>query len=241
MKKILIIEDELIILENIMELLNSEGFEAYGAGNGTEGVRLAKELNPELIICDVMMPGIDGHKVLELLQDDKVTATIPFIFLSANAAQKDIRRGMNSGALDYITKPFGRHELLQAVRSRIEIADRVKQKMSDREDAVKKRMLREIPDDFSNLLNGIMGNFHLADSENENVVRLCDRLALSITVLIETKEDAQTVDLLKSMMKVIEAIKTCCSEQAKSLDDGLESSGKFYTLLQSLFRSIERN
>ncbi len=240
MTRILVIEDEAVILENILDLLEAEGFEVYGALNGTEGIRLAKERHPDLIISDVMMPGIDGYDVLETLQNDPATAIIPFIFLSANAALKDIRKGMNLGALDYLTKPFSRIDLLSAVRSRVEIADRVKGLMSERESMIRRQMLREIPDSFSNLLNNVMGSFHAAELENESIVKLFDQLIPKINILIDCSNNDTEIQLFKSILKVLQAAKIGCEEQSKHLSDGLTASGNFYSLLQSLFRSLEK-
>lgn len=115
MKKILVIEDEELVRENLLELLDAEGFDAIGAENGVEGVDLAKALTPDLILCDVMMPGLDGYSVLTALRQEAGLATIPFIFLTAKAAKTDFRQGMELGADDYLTKPFTRAELLGAI------------------------------------------------------------------------------------------------------------------------------
>ena len=119
MKKILVIEDEEFVRENILELLDVEGFEVIGGENGQIGVDLAKTMIPDLILCDVMMPGLDGYGVLTALRQDSLTASIPFIFLTAKAAKADFRQGMELGADDYITKPFTRAELLGAIASRL--------------------------------------------------------------------------------------------------------------------------
>ncbi len=115
MKKILVIEDEEFVRENIIELLDAEGFEVIGAENGRLGVDLAKVLVPDLILCDVMMPELDGYGVLTTLRQDSGIATIPFILLTAKAAKADWRQGMELGADDYLTKPFTRAELLGAI------------------------------------------------------------------------------------------------------------------------------
>jgi len=117
-KKILVIEDEEFVRENILELLDAEGYEVFGAENGHIGVDLAKGKLPDLILCDVMMPGLDGYGVLTALRQDPVMAGTPFIFLTAKAAKADFRQGMELGADDYITKPFTRAELLGAIASR---------------------------------------------------------------------------------------------------------------------------
>lgn len=119
MKKILVIEDEELVRENILELLDAEGFEAISAENGRIGVDLAKAMVPDLILCDVMMPELDGYGVLNALRQETATATVPFIFLTAKAAKADFRQGMELGADDYITKPFTRAELLGAIATRL--------------------------------------------------------------------------------------------------------------------------
>ncbi|NEO48783.1 MAG: EAL domain-containing protein, partial [Moorea sp. SIO4A3] len=119
MRKILVIEDEEFVRENIIELLDAEGFDVIGAENGRVGVNLAKGTIPDLIICDVMMPEMDGYSVLTSLRQDSMMATVPFIFLTAKAAKNDCRQGMELGADDYITKPFTRAELLGSISSRL--------------------------------------------------------------------------------------------------------------------------
>lgn len=118
MKKILVIEDDAAVRSNILDLLEAEDFEAVGAENGFMGAMWAQEYLPDLIICDVMMPEVDGYEVLSALRQVPATAAIPFIFLTAMVDKADIRQGMNLGADDYLTKPFTRAEILGAVTSR---------------------------------------------------------------------------------------------------------------------------
>lgn len=118
-KKILVIEDEENVLENILELLDAEGFEVFSAENGESGFELAKVKVPDLILCDVMMPRLDGYGVLAALRKEAALASIPFIFLTAKASKSDLRQGMELGADDYITKPFTRAELLGAITTRL--------------------------------------------------------------------------------------------------------------------------
>ncbi|KJH70969.1 response regulator [Aliterella atlantica] len=120
MTKILVIEDEQLVRENILDLLEAEGFDAIGAENGHVGVTWAWDRKPDLIICDVMMPELDGYEVLKLLRKEPITATIPFIFLTAKADKGDLRQGMQLGADDYLTKPFTASELLSAIATRLE-------------------------------------------------------------------------------------------------------------------------
>jgi DNA-binding response OmpR family regulator len=106
MKTILIIEDSTDVRENIAEILKLENYEAVTAENGTIGIEKAKTVMPDLIICDIMMPGISGYDVLKQLNNDTSTGGIPFIFLTAKSERSDVRMGMNLGADDYLTKPF---------------------------------------------------------------------------------------------------------------------------------------
>jgi CRP-like cAMP-binding protein/CheY-like chemotaxis protein len=119
MKKILLIEDNIEMRENTAEILSLGNYEVYVAENGKIGVEKARSIIPDLIICDVMMPELDGYSVLHMLSKDPKTSAIPFIFLTAKADKSDIRKGMNMGADDYITKPFTESELLNAIETRI--------------------------------------------------------------------------------------------------------------------------
>ncbi|ALF54730.1 diguanylate cyclase [Nostoc piscinale CENA21] len=120
MIKILVIEDEESVRENLLDLLEAEDFQTIAAANGKTGVDLALAEAPDLILCDMMMPEVDGYGVLTALRQDPLTATIPFIFLTAKSAKSDFRQGMDMGADDYLTKPFTRAELLSAIMNRLE-------------------------------------------------------------------------------------------------------------------------
>jgi two-component system response regulator AtoC len=119
MSRILVIDDDPDILDNILELLEAEGFEGVGAGDGKVGVSAALANPPALIVCDIGMPVMDGFQVLQAIRDYPETSAVPFIFLTAWTQRSDIRQGMNLGADDYLTKPFSRAELLAAIRSRL--------------------------------------------------------------------------------------------------------------------------
>lgn len=119
MKKILVIEDEQAVRESILDLLEAEGFRGIGGENGSAGVDLAREHRPDLILCDVQMPDLDGYSVLTTLRTSPDTAGIPFIFLTARSTKSDIRYGMELGADDYLTKPCTSTELLGAISTRL--------------------------------------------------------------------------------------------------------------------------
>lgn len=120
MKTILIIEDETDTRENLQLMLEMEGYEALSAPNGRKGVALAKAEMPDVILCDVSMPELDGYGVLEALRTDERTVSIPFIFLTAKGDKRDLRMGMNLGADDYLTKPASAEEVLAAIQSRLD-------------------------------------------------------------------------------------------------------------------------
>ena len=119
MKQLLLIEDNNEIRENTAEILELAGYKVSTAENGKLGVEMALKQRPDLIICDIMMPVLDGYGVLHLLNKNSELTGIPFIFLTAKAERNDFRKGMEMGADDYITKPFSDIELLNAVESRI--------------------------------------------------------------------------------------------------------------------------
>jgi DNA-binding NarL/FixJ family response regulator len=119
MHKILVIEDEPDMRRNLLTILRLEGFKGIGAENGRVGLEHARRERPALILCDIMMPELDGHGVLAALRADPALAVIPFIFLTAKGERPDIRAGMNLGADDYLTKPVAKADLLQAIRARL--------------------------------------------------------------------------------------------------------------------------
>ncbi|MEK6616356.1 MAG: response regulator [Bacteroidota bacterium] len=130
MKKILLIEDNKDMRENTAEILELFKYKVFTAKNGKEGVEIAKKEKPDLIICDIMMPVLDGYGVLRMLSKNTETASIPFIFLTAKAERSDFRKGMEMGADDYVTKPFDDVELLNAVEIRLKKAEVMKKEFS---------------------------------------------------------------------------------------------------------------
>jgi len=118
-KKIVLIEDNAAVRENTEEILQLAGYDVSSAPNGKKGVELVTKENPDLVICDIMMPELDGYGVLHMLSKSPKTSSIPFIFLTAKADRTDFRKGMEMGADDYITKPFDDIELLNAIETRL--------------------------------------------------------------------------------------------------------------------------
>lgn len=123
--KILVIEDESEMRRNLLTILKLEKYYAIGAENGRAGIDAARREHPDLIICDVMMPELDGHAVLRELRSDARTAATPFLFLTAKGDRIDVRSGMNLGADDYLTKPVAKDDLLAAISARLQRRDQL--------------------------------------------------------------------------------------------------------------------
>ena len=126
MKLILVIEDNFDVRDNIVEILELANYGVITADNGRSGIELAEQENPDLIICDIMMPELDGYGVLQLLSESPKTSAIPFVFLTAKTERNDVRKGMSLGADDYLTKPFDDVELLDAVQIRLRRHESIK-------------------------------------------------------------------------------------------------------------------
>jgi class 3 adenylate cyclase/tRNA A-37 threonylcarbamoyl transferase component Bud32 len=148
-KKVLVIEDEPSIRNNIMLMLKVERYAAVGAENGRTGLDLARSDPPDLILCDVMMPDMDGFAVLEALRAEPRFAEIPFIFLTALDDRSSMRRGMNLGADDYLPKPFTRNELLEAVNSRLKKFETLTQALAARLVPQQDRLTRKFREEIS--------------------------------------------------------------------------------------------
>jgi len=147
MKKILVIEDNAGIKENVAEILELANYKVFTAENGKTGIEIALQEKPDLILCDVMMPQLDGYGVLHLLHKNPAVRNTPFIFMSAKAERAEMRKGMELGADDYITKPFEKTELLQAIECRLKRAEWIKQEFVRQETPVNGNghLLNEMP------------------------------------------------------------------------------------------------
>ncbi len=168
MKTVLLVEDDLALRENTAELLELSNYKVITAPNGKIGMEMAMQHIPDIIVCDIMMPEVDGYGVLEAVASHEQTMYIPFIFLSAKTEHKEIRKGMNLGADDYLTKPFDEDELLSAIESRLAkseilsktMLDASKKKNDDTGDGL--RNLNELKNFFDD--NGTVLNFKKGES-----------------------------------------------------------------------------
>ncbi len=175
MKNILIIEDDINIRESISDLLSLKNFKVSQASDGIEGVYRAKADTPDLILCDIMMPGLDGYEVLKELRLNKDTSNIPFIFLSAKSQKKEVREGMNLGADDYLPKPFKAVDLFNAVESRLNKYQLNQQELREKLEIMKPLKEASLEDkliqplqgiiDISNLINTYFDKYSKEDVE----------------------------------------------------------------------------
>lgn len=216
MTKILVIDDETILRNEVIDWLTFEGYDVIGAENGLEGVKKATQEQPDLIICDVTMPYLDGFGVLLEVHSNPNTTQIPFIFVTARATHDDIRHGMNLGADDYITKPFTRLQLLEAIRSRLEkrtVREQVYQsELEQLQDAlmqeqeqrlIKARLIGMFSHDFRNPLATILSSKNLladyADRmDRERKEAHFDRIESSVKQLVQMLDDMLIVSQMET-------------------------------------------
>ncbi|NET87141.1 MAG: hybrid sensor histidine kinase/response regulator [Kamptonema sp. SIO1D9] len=231
MTKILVIEDAREVRLNLQEILESKDFEVIDAENGEQGIKRAQEELPDLIICDIMLPGLDGYDVLGELRKEPITSTIPFIFLTAKVDRDDQRLGMELGADDYITKPCTPTELLSAIATRMKkhtaymesydlekkraqaLQKRVQEleKLSNSQEELLNKLCEELRNPTSNI-NLAIKTLNVANSEEtrQRYLRVlqqeCSREIAIINqfsqlLKILTPENAQLLSLLNSLNK----------------------------------------
>ncbi len=159
--KILLIEDEKYIRENVQELLEAKGYNVHTAANGELGVTEAISFKPQLILCDVMMPKMDGFKVLEQVRKTESISNVPFIFLTAKVDKQDVRQGMEMGADDYITKPFTTKELDAAIEARLKRHEKLNTQYSHVKHELDTAVFSTYYHEFNTPLHGIVGGMNL--------------------------------------------------------------------------------
>jgi two-component system, sensor histidine kinase and response regulator len=155
--KILVIEDVHALRSDMIEMLRLEGFDVAGAENGVVGLKVAKEFRPDLVLCDIMMPELDGYGVLHGMRADPGLRAIPFIFLTAKSDRTDIRRGMGLGADDYLTKPVENEELLAAIRARLNQRVNIEELTEVKLTQLRQSITTALPHELRTPLNTIIG------------------------------------------------------------------------------------
>jgi len=237
MKKILVIEDEYSLRKGVSEILMFEGYNTLEAENGRIGIQLALENLPDLILCDIMMPEMNGLTVLDELRKTESTRLIPFIFMTALSERSNIREGMNLGADDYITKPFTREDLLSAVNTRLIKAESIELKVETKLNRLRNSIISHIPHELLTPLNAVLGNSeilysftdtltqeeikHMAKSIHEGGERLLNLIRHYLTYIHLTTVNVQDVEktLITGCGKMAEEIITEVAKQHKREHD----------------------
>lgn len=214
MKKILLIEDNPDVRENTAEILQLAQYEVITAENGKEGVEIAQKELPDLIICDIMMPELNGHGVLFMLSKNRETANIPFIFLTAKAERSDVRKGMDMGADDYITKPFDDVELLNAINARLK-----------KNELLKREFSRDV-EGISEFINSVKGIETLQKLSTEREVR---KYKKKTDIYTEGSYPKGIYFVSKGKVKTYQS-----NDSGKELIIGLHNEGDFFGYLSLL-------
>ena len=157
MRKILVIEDESSLRKGICDVLSFEGYEVLEAENGIFGYEMTVVNMPDLILCDIMMPEMDGYDLLKLVRNNEATKLIPFVFLTALAERTDVRAGMELGSDDYISKPFTRDELIKVVETRLKKFGEIKEHADIALSELRNNIITRLPHELRTPLNGILG------------------------------------------------------------------------------------
>ena len=171
MGKILLIDDNTSLLEEILDALKFEGYDVFGASNGIEGLRITKLKIPDLILCDILMPGLDGFEVYKQLKKDSSTSLIPFIFLTALAEQSEIRKGMELGADDYLVKPILLKDLLKVISTRLQKSVEINKQIQTQLGEFRERVLHVLPNELLAPLNGILGMASIIKNDAGSISR----------------------------------------------------------------------
>lgn len=229
MTKILVIEDEPPLREDIVETLECLDYEVIAAENGMMGVQLALRHIPDLILCDILMPELDGYGVCSSLREYPETATIPFIFLSAKADKTDIRKGMNRGADDYLTKPFTIAELSQAIANQLEKQVRIEKQSQEKLDELRTNITRSLPHELRTPLQGILSLsemlFNQYDAlkadEIKGMVGQINQSAQRLSKLIQNFLMYAEIEIMAFDAERIEELQKSQTYSAKSLITGV--------------------
>lgn len=215
MKRILVIEDEQPVRANIADLLDAEGYEVITATDGVDGLQKTWDLQPDLVLCDIRMPRLDGFGVLATLSRNEQTSSIPFIFLTARVERHDQRKGMELGADDYITKPFSRIELLNAVEKRLKKRETLMALTQQQVNELRSRVSDTLPYQLVAPISVILGYSEYLMKQNEllqtgqiqEISRDIHRSAQRLLHFIQNDRSYHELDLLMADPKQMEQIR----------------------------------
>lgn len=192
-KTILIIDDENLMRDALREVLVSEGYSVLESSSGEEGLRAAETRIPDLVLCDIEMPGLDGFEVLNMFRENPVTAIVPFVFLSGKGKPTDMRRGMELGADDFLTKPFATDDLLKTVKTRLLRHEHEIAHAEKRLEKLRFNISTSVPHELKTPLTGILGFAQVLkeqarSSTPEELSEIADHIISSANRLQKTLE-----------------------------------------------------
>lgn len=194
MEKILIIDDDEFLLDSTAIMLEIDGFTVITAQNGKTGVSKAIEELPDLILCDISMPDLDGYAVLDLIRSHKETNTIPFVFITAYTEHHNMRTGMEKGADDFIVKPYSKNQLLNAIYAQRSKKKKIKDQLDEKVEEVGRNVLYSLPHEFRTVLNQIIGsakylNKHTDSFDKDSIAEVSDDIMISAKRLMDITEN----------------------------------------------------
>jgi signal transduction histidine kinase len=212
--KILVIDDEDAIREAVAAILAMRGYEVFVAADGRQGIEQAFSKLPDLVLCDIAMPELDGYGVLQRLRDHPATVTLPFIFFSGRGERSDIRQGMKLGADDYLPKPFTPDELVETVESRLQRQKLVNERYQQEIDALRLQISRSLPHELRTPLHGILGSTSfllssLEDLEPEVLRQMLECIDLSGKRLFELTQKYSLYINLDRMARSSDQLAQC--------------------------------
>ncbi len=214
MKKVLLIEDNQDVRETTADILELANYKVAAAENGKVGVKMALKFQPDIILCDIMMPELNGYGVLQILSKNPKTASIPFVFLTAKSEKSDLRKGMNLGADDYLTKPFEENELLDVLECRLK-----------KSDFLKKEFTRNL-EGISSFLEEASEYVDLENLTKNQIVKNCDKNE----IIYAEHRSAHSLYFVQS--GIVKTYRT--TESGKEFVIGIHGSGEFIGQLSLL-------
>ncbi len=240
MKKILVVEDEDAIRENISDALSLNDYQVFIADNGFDGVHLAHEIKPDLILCDIMMPKMDGYQVLKAIKSDEIGVITPFIFISAKGKYEDIRQGMDMGADDYLIKPFLFQDLLNMVSSKLEEAELKQKTYFDKQQDLKAQYGLIQMHELNTPMNGILTSISLL-KQMESQFHSVEALELLQIINISSKRLHRYLSNIFFYKQLKDVNYTFYSEiiGEASIKAAIENVSKYYYRTEDLVLSIE--